>query len=151
MLSEWPVAIALRRFEVAYLLVNAAHIVSIGLIVGAILTLDLRVLGLLKHYPIDVLGPPLSRVAAVGVVCAILTGFMLFTVRPLAYIQNAAFLVKIALVGLAVANALILRCNRHWRLVLSGGEAHATVRISALFSALLWVGAVVAGRWIGFL
>lgn len=150
-LSEWPGAVALRRFEVAYLLVNATHILSIGLILGPIVTLDLRVLGLLRQYPIDALGPPLSRVAAVGVVCAILTGFVLFTVRPLAYVQNTAFLVKITLVGLAVANALILQCNRHWRRALSGGEVHVTVRLSAFLSAILWVSAVVAGRWIGFL
>lgn len=150
-LSEWPGAVALRRSEVAYLLVNAAHILSIGFILGAIVTLDLRVLGLLRQYPIGALGPPLSRVAAVGVVCAVLTGFVLFTVRPLAYIQNTAFLVKIALVGLAVANALILQSNRHWRRALSGGEVHASVRVSALLSAMLWISAVVAGRWIGFL
>lgn len=32
----------LRRFQIAYLLVNAAHIISVGLVLGAIMTLDLR-------------------------------------------------------------------------------------------------------------
>ncbi len=150
-LSEWPGAVVLRRFEIAYLLVNAAHILSIGLIVGAIVTLDLRILGLLRRYPIGALGPPLSRVAAVGVACAILTGFMLFTVRPLAYVQNTAFLAKIALIGLAILNAMILQLSRQWQLVVSGGEMRKSVQISAFLSIMLWIGAVVAGRWIGFL
>lgn len=150
-LSEWPGAIALRRSEVAYLLINAAHIVSIGLIIGAILTLDFTILGLLRQAPLEALGRPLSRVAALGVTCAILTGAVLFTVRPLAYVQNTAFLVKVALIGLAVANALILRRNRHWHSALTGGRVHPSVRVAALFSALLWIAAILAGRWIGFL
>ncbi|PRD41917.1 DUF2214 domain-containing protein [Phyllobacterium phragmitis] len=150
-LSDWPVAVVLRRSMIAYLLVNAAHIFSIGLLVGAIVTLDLRVLGLFKRYPIAVLGPPLSHMAIAGVTLAILTGFLLFTVRPTAYVQNSAFLVKIGLVGLGIVNALMVNYNRHWRLALAGGEMHLRVQIAALLSIALWAGAVIAGRWIGFL
>lgn len=150
-LSEWPGAVALRRFELAYLLVNAAHIFSIGLVVGAIVTLDLRILGMFTRYPIGMLGPPLSRMAATGVAFAILTGFMLFTVRPLAYVQNTAFLIKIALVGSGILNAILLQFSGHWQTALSGGELHGSVRMAALLSLTFWVGAVLAGRWIGFL
>ncbi len=150
-LSEWPGAVILRRFQVAYLLVNAAHIVSIGLVVGAIVTLDLRILGLFRQYPISALGPPLSRVAAAGVTLAVITGLMLFSVRPVAYVQNTAFLIKIGLIGLGVINALLLHQNRSWRLALLNGEPHSTVQFSAFLSLALWVSAVIAGRWIGFL
>ena len=149
--SEWPGAVVLRRVQLVYLLVNAAHIVSIGLVVGAIVTLDLRILGLFRQYPISVLAPPLSRIAAAGVVLAILTGLMLFSVRPIAYAQNAAFLVKIGLVGFGVINAVLLHRNRHWRTALSGGKIHRVVKVSALSSITLWISAIVAGRWIGFL
>ncbi|KXF77686.1 hypothetical protein ATN84_10120 [Paramesorhizobium deserti] len=150
-LSEWPVAAALRRSTIAYLLVNAAHVFSIGLLVGSIVTLDLRILGLFKRYPIAVLGPPLSHMAAAGLVLAILTGILLFTVRPVAYAQNSAFLAKIALVGLGVANALLINRSRRWRLAVAGGDVSAQVRLAALISITLWAGAVIAGRWIGFL
>ena len=53
-LAEWlqalaatPVAALLRTSTVAYAALNAAHIFSIGLVVGSIATLDLRVLGAL--------------------------------------------------------------------------------------------------------
>jgi hypothetical protein len=150
-LSEWPGAAMLRRFQIVYLLVNAAHILSVGLVFGTIIALDLRILGLFKQYPIGTLGPPLSRVAAVGVALAILTGLMLFSVRPIAYIHNSAFLIKVGIVGLAIANALLLNHNRHWRIALMNSEPSRRVQLSALLSITLWVSAVVAGRWIGFL
>lgn len=150
-LSEWPGAVALRRFQLVYLLVNAAHIVSIGLVVGAIVMLDLRILGLFRQYPIGILGPPLSRMAAAGVVLAIFTGLTLFSVRPIAYAQNTAFLIKIGLVGLGIINAVLLNRNRYWRIALSGGKIHRVVEVSALLSVTLWISAVIAGRWIGFL
>ncbi|WP_457299038.1 DUF2214 domain-containing protein [Phyllobacterium sp. P5_D12] len=150
-LSEWPGAVMLRRFQIAYLLVNAAHILSIGLVLGAIITLDLRILGLFRQYPIGALGPPLSRVAATGVVIAILTGLMLFSVRPIAYIHNPAFLIKVGIVGLGIANALLLNQNRHWRLALMNKEPSRRVQLSAFLSMALWVSAIIAGRWIGFL
>jgi hypothetical protein len=150
-LSEWPGAVVLRRFQVAYLLVNAAHIVSIGLVMGAIVTLDLRILGLFRQYPISVLGPPLSRVAAAGIALAILTGLMLFSVRPIAYIHNTAFLIKVGLVGLGIVNASLLNQSFYWRLALSGNAPGGWVQLSAFLSLALWVSAIVAGRWIGFL
>jgi hypothetical protein len=148
--SEWPGEIFLRRFQVAYLLVNAAHILSIGLLFGAIVTLDLKILGLFKQYPITVLGPPLLRVAAAGVALATVTGLMLFSVRPMAYLQNTAFLIKIGVIGLGVINALLLSRNRYWRLALLQGKAHWKVRLPALLSLIFWVSAIVAGRWTGF-
>jgi hypothetical protein len=150
-LGEWPVAAALRQSGIAYPLVNAAHIISIGLLLGAITTLDLRLLGLFQAHPVGQLGPPLWRVAACGLALAAVTGFLLFSTRPVAYAENPAFLAKLGLVGLGLLNLLVLRCNPHWRLALGGEPVHGSVRIVALLSLLAWMGAVIAGRWIGFL
>lgn len=145
------VADHLKRSATLYMFVNAAHILAIGLIVGAILPLDLRLLGFFKTFPLDVLGPFLSRAAAIGVLTAIVTGFCLFTVRPIEYAGNIAFLCKIGLVALAVLNALLLHIRPAWRAVTSRGKTDAMVRFSAAASFFLWLGAIVAGRWIGFL
>ena len=150
-LAAWPVAGFFRESTVAYATLNAAHIVSIGLIVGSIATLDLRVLGLFKAFPLGALAPPLSRVAATGVLLAATTGFLLLSTRPLAYAANPAFLTKISLVAVGIANALVLRANSNWRLALIGGEILTSVRLHAILSLLIWAGAVLAGRWIGFL
>ena len=119
-LAAWPVAGFFRESTVAYASLNAAHILSIGLIVGSIATLDLRVLGLFKAFPLGALAPPLSRVAAAGVLLAATTGFLLFSARPLAYAANPAFLTKMSLVAVGIANALILRANTNWRPAVGG-------------------------------
>ncbi len=150
-LAAWPVAAYLREATVAYAALNAAHIFAIGLVIGSIVTLDLRILGMFRAVPLQPLAPPLSRVAAAGVLLAIATGFLLFSVRPVAYVNNPAFLAKVSLVGLGVVNALALRANRHWRVTREGAPPHASLRIAAVLSLLIWAGAVLAGRWIGFL
>jgi hypothetical protein len=148
-LGGWPVADALRRSRVLYPLLNAAHIFSIGLVIGSIVTLDLRLLGLFRAFPLAALAPPLARTAACGVVLALVTGFLLFSVKPAEYVQNSAFLLKLALVTLGVVNALILRAGPHWG-TLQTGAVSVPVRLMALFSLLTWMAAVLAGRWIAF-
>lgn len=150
-LSQWPFAVALRESSVAYPLANAAHILAIGLIVGTTVALDLRLLGLFRSYELRALGPPLARIAAAGVILAAITGFLLFIVQPVTYVRNEAFLIKLGLVGLGIANAAILHGLPHWRRALAGQGVARTLKLSALLSLLIWVAAVVAGRWIGFL
>jgi hypothetical protein len=41
-IGAWPGAVLLQRSGTIYLFVNAAHIASIGLLIGGILPLDLR-------------------------------------------------------------------------------------------------------------
>jgi hypothetical protein len=134
----------------AYPLVSAAHIAAIGLIIGAIGTLDARLLGAFAKRPVAALGPPLSRVAAIGVALAVLTGFLLFSVRPVAYADNAMLQLKLALVGLGVTNALALRFTPWWRSALAGGAVNPALRMQAAVSLLIWLSALLAGRWIGF-
>ena len=150
-LSGSPVAQALRGSVTLYATVNATHILAIGLVVGSLATLDLRLLGAFRATPVAALGPPLSRVAAFGVVLAVATGLLLFSVRPAEYVQNTAFLTKIALVTLGVLNALLLHLGAQWKDILAGSTVSRRVRMSALLSLLIWTGAILAGRWIGFL
>lgn len=146
-----PFAVAIRRSATLYIFVNAAHILSIGIIIGSILPLDLRLIGLFGKVPVEVVGPFLSRAAAVGVALAIATGFCLFSVNPREYAGNPAFLAKMTLLALGVANAVLLQLAPQWRAAVRGGPLSLRVRLSAWLSLIIWPGAVVAGRWIGFL
>ncbi|OYX14229.1 MAG: DUF2214 domain-containing protein [Rhizobiales bacterium 32-66-8] len=148
--ARWPVADALRQGVAAYALVNAAHILGLGLLIGAIATLDLRLLGGFRATPLPAVAGPLTKVAATGLVLALATGLLLFSVRPLAYVQTPAFLIKLALVGVGVLNALLLRAGSDWRRMLSGAAPSPRVRLGAALSLLVWIGAIVSGRWIGF-
>jgi hypothetical protein len=144
-IGGWPGASWLRQSATAYLFVNAAHILGIALLLGAILPLDLRLLGFLRRYPVGVLVPFLVRCAVVGLSLALLTGAWLFSVKPDEYLANAAFRWKFALLALALANVGF----QHWG---TNGALHMSpaARVRAGVSLCLWVSVLVAGRWIGF-
>lgn len=150
-IGAWPGAVLLRDSGTAYLFVNAAHIASVGLLIGAILPLDLSLAGLVRRAPLQTLAPFLSRSASIGLALAIATGLWLFTVKPAEYLANAAFLWKMGLLALALANVVGQHRNRHYRSALQGRAIHSSVRVIAACSAMLWLAVLVAGRWIGFL
>ncbi|CDZ73055.1 DUF6644 family protein [Neorhizobium galegae] len=151
MAAETPLARALITSSTLYLLVNAAHILGIGMLFGAILALDLRLLGFAPAIPLAVVAPYLSRLAGAGVILAILTGLCLFSVRPLEYARNPAFLAKLGFVALGLVNVAVVHFSSGWRTVLAGDAPTTALRFSAVLSIVLWISAVIAGRWIGFL
>ncbi|MGO7167118.1 DUF6644 family protein [Rhizobium leguminosarum] len=150
-LSATTPALALRRSGTLYLLVNAAHILAIGLLVGAILPLDLRLAGFFRKVPVEIVAPFLSRAAGVGLAAAIVTGFCLFSVRAVEYAGNPAFLAKLGLIALGILNLSIVYLGRGWKTAVSTGIVQPGLRFSAALSAAIWIAAVIAGRWIGFL
>ncbi|MBS7542120.1 DUF6644 family protein [Ancylobacter oerskovii] len=150
-LASWPGARWLHGSGTAYLFVNAAHILGIGLLLGAVLPLDARLLGLTRAIPAALLVPFLSRAAMLGVGLALATGLWLFTVRPAEYLGNAAFLAKMGLLALALANIGWQHASGGYRRLLAGAEPTPGVKLRALASMGLWLGVLLAGRWIGFL
>ncbi len=143
-IGGWPGASWLQQSPTGYLFVNAAHILGIAALLGAILPLDLRLLGFFRRFPLEVLGPFLVRCAAVGMSIAVLAGAWLFSVKPDEYLANAAFRWKLVLLGLALVNIGL----QHW----GAGLPHMSpaVRVRAGISLCLWLSVLVAGRWIGF-
>lgn len=151
LLAGLPFAGPLRRSVWAYALVNAAHILGIGLLLGAILPLDLRLMGWRHGPPLSTLAPFLSRIAAAGLALAVTTGVVLLSVQPMEYLPLPVFRLKLLLIALALVNLLALHRARSWRAVADGGPVAARVRWAAGISALCWLGVLVAGRMIGFL
>ena len=150
-IGNWPGARWLQQSGTAYLFVNAAHILGLSLLLGAILPLDLRLVLGRTQAALSVLAPLAIRTAAVGLALALLTGAWLFSVNPGDYLENTAFRWKLLLLSLALLNVAVQ--HRQWR---SLGLPEATralpvpVRVLAGTSALLWIATLVAGRWIGF-
>ncbi|MYZ44709.1 DUF6644 family protein [Schauerella aestuarii] len=150
-IGSLPPAVYLQRSPNLYVLVNAAHIAALGVLIGAIVALDCRVLGAARTLPFAVMGPYLSRIARDGLLVAVATGAWLFSVRPHEYVENAAFLVKVGLVTLGVLNAVWLHRRADWSHAVGQGKMSTAMRLHASASLMLWFGAVLAGRWIGFL
>lgn len=151
LIAAWPGARWLQGSGTAYLFVNTAHILGLALLLGAILPLDLRLAGLRRGEGLPLLARALSRTAAFGLGLALATGFWLFSVRPLDYADNPAFLWKMGVLLLALINVAWQHAAPGWRAVLAGDAPTAGVRGRARLSLLLWLGVLLAGRWIGFL
>lgn len=150
-IGNWPGACWLQQSGTAYLFVNAAHILGLALLLGAMLPLDLRLVLGRSQAALSVLAPVAIRTAAVGLVLALLTGAWLFSVRPADYLENTAFRWKLLLLSLALVNVLVQ--HRQWRSLGLPDAMRALpvrVRVLAGTSALLWISTLVAGRWIGF-
>ena len=133
---------ALRASRWTYPLVSAAHLTGIALLFGAILPLDLRLLGARRSVDLAALSRILVPVAAFGLALAAITGAALFAVAAREYAANPAFQIKIAIVALAALNALSFR--------LRAPPGDAIPAVAAVASALLWLGAIAAGRMIAY-
>lgn len=143
---------ALRASVWLYPLVNTGHVVGIALLFGAIVPLDLRLLGAFRSTPLESLVNTLVPVAIAGLLLALATGSLLFATRPLDYVVEPLFGIKLALLGVAVLNALWLRFDPQWRRL---GAAPGTAprrrwRLHGALSVLLWLAVITAGRLIGY-
>ncbi|MER0237143.1 DUF2214 domain-containing protein [Fulvimarina sp. MAC8] len=146
-----PIAEAMKTSRLAYPLVNAAHILSLATLFGAILSLDLRLLGAFRSVPVAPLAELLPKIAAGGLATALLTGFALFAVEPFEYAANPALQIKLLLVAIGVIHALWLHTRPSWRDASSIGNVSVSVKASAFVSLCVWTLAIFAGRFIGFI
>lgn len=146
-LEQWPPVRALATSEWGYPLVSTLHLFGIALLIGGILSVDLRLLGVWRG-GFDALAiDRLRRIAAAGLALAILTGAALFSVRGSEYIENPWLLGKWAFVAVGVVNAVAFgRRQRRGMVDWDGGAA----RLAGGLSLLCWLGALVCGRWIAF-
>ncbi|NNU36025.1 hypothetical protein G9X64_05915 [Rhizobium sophorae] len=150
---RWIEALPLVRMIVTvpglYPAISALHIFGIALLVGCIVTVDLRLLGVVSA-KLDEALPGLVRVALAGFAVAATTGVLLVSVRIGNYAFNPAFLAKMALLLIAGTNALVLRLGTGSADVRGGlGTSHG--RLAAGLSLALWTSAVFSGRWIAFI
>jgi hypothetical protein len=100
---------SLRASLWLYPMVNAGHVIGMGLLFGAIVPLDLRLLGLWRALAVAPLARVLIPTAAAGLLLAAANGALMFASRPLDYIGEPLFGLKLGLIALALANALALQ------------------------------------------
>ena len=146
-LAATELATALRVSRWGYAAVSGLHILGIALLVGAILPLDLRLLGVWSGLPRPALARVLVPCAAGGLALAGAMGVLLFAVRAPDYAALGVFRAKFALVALGTAGALPLHASHGL------GRADAPpgrLRAHAVLSLACWLGALACGRAIGF-
>jgi len=127
-------------------MVQTVHILSIAAMMGSIVMIDLRVLGL--AVPQQNPGEMIRRLMPWmwgSLVLLFFSGAMFVVTRPARYFANPVFGIKFALLIPAILLSLVL-ARLHRRASIS----QPTVKVIAALSLLLWLCVVLAGRWIAY-
>jgi hypothetical protein len=139
-----PVENPLNLSELDYIVLECFHIGGFVLAVGMTAIVDFRLLGLIlpKQTPQQLASVTALWVAG-GLIVAIFTGFLLFSVDPDSYYTNVTFLIKMAFLCLAIT----LNYTIHRKAILPG-VSHRRGKIAACISLAVWVSTVCCGIFI---
>jgi hypothetical protein len=136
-----------------YGIVNLFHILGIATLFGSVLVLDLRLLGLWRRTPVAALEVPTLTLAACGFALAAMSGVALISTNGTEYIGNPFLLIKFSAIGLGLANIAAVQFLPAWRtraIEPHGRGQRLALGVVGATSLACWLGAVVAGRMIGY-
>lgn len=153
-LEASPLGVFTRGLGVwSYGILNLVHILGIVMLFGAILLLDLRLLGLWRGVPLTALSRPTVSLAVTGFFIAVASGIPMLAVKAGDYAGNPFLLIKFPAIALALVNIWLIHRSRAWR-------AHKTraldrrerrqLAFGASASLALWLTAITGGRMIGY-
>ncbi len=149
-LEASPLGVLMRDSVMLYPLANVLHVFGVVLLVGSMILLDLRLLGRGRSLPAVVVARTLTPVAVTGFALLVISGVALFSADARPLWSNSVFQVKLVLIALGIANALVFRALWNRRLAEWDAAAPGPGRAQALLSLLLWIGAMCSGRLIGY-
>jgi hypothetical protein len=136
-----------------YALINLAHILGISSLFGAVLALDLRLIGMWRRVPVAALARPVVPIATAGFLLAALSGICMLATNGTEYVGNPFLVVKFLAISVGVINVAALNLLPAWRGRHAGALSIAGERqlaVSGAVSLVCWVTAVTAGRMIGY-
>lgn len=135
---------ALATHPWAYPALEVLHIVGIALLVGNLVALELRVWGAAAALPLPALARLSLTLSLAGFALAAASGLTMFATQPQELLANGAFRTKAALLALAGANAALFHAR--------GGlqRLDTLARLQTVISLGLWLGVIIAGRWIAY-
>jgi hypothetical protein len=136
-----------------YGIVNLAHILGIASLFGAVLVLDLRLLGFWRDVPLRTIAQPTVPVAAIGFGIAVLSGVGLLATQATDYVGNPFLYIKFPAIGLGLVNVVVFSRLTAWKQHktrdLSSRE-QTTLAVFGGISLVCWLTAITAGRLIAY-
>ena len=141
--------VAMRASPWLFPVIATIHLMGLALIGGAVLVVDLRLLGLgLQSQPVAGLARDAERWLLRGLLVMVSTGILLFMCFATKYYYLTFFWVKMAALLLVIVFTQSVR-----RRVAMANEADVSPvrsKLVALVSLSLWTIVAVGGRYIGF-
>jgi hypothetical protein len=149
---QWCESLWLGQFVVGsnwlFPVIEAVHLLFLSLLGGAVLVVDLRLLGLgLKGRSASELWRAARPWMIAAVAGMIATGVPLFLSEAIKCYYNDSFWVKMTTLPIAIAFAFTIRSRTTQDIVRN--TARRQMLVGAL-SIALWFTVASAGRWIGF-
>jgi hypothetical protein len=139
---------ALAQSIWSFAVIESIHLVGLSLLGGALLVVDLRMLGVgLKKQSIAELAAHARPWMVGAVILMLTTGTLLMISEPIKLYYNTSFWVKITTLPIALVFTFTVRSR-----IVRAGTADATTRTRLVGAAsmALWFVVAAAGRWIGF-
>jgi hypothetical protein len=151
-LENTAIADAIRTIPWLYPMFETGHYIGLSLLVGGIMLIDLRVLGMARGLPLKGMIGLLPFVWA-GFIINVLTGSMLFIYGATNFGVNRAFQLKMAFMIVAGLNALafdvaVRRSGGQW---VAADRPPTIVKGFATLSLVFWLCVVTTGRWMAYL
>ena len=151
-LFEWvdafPSSIAMRESLYAFPILLTIHLISLATFAGLVMMMDLRLLGVAYR------GTPFSEVQGrlfpwqmAAMVVTSLAGLLLLYAQPMRYFGKVLYWIKIALIVLAGANALLFHLTTY-RSVAKWDTAGPPLgaKVAGVLSLAMWACIVAFGR-----
>jgi hypothetical protein len=143
------IGITIRESQWAFAVIESVHLLGLALIGGAVIMLNLRMLGLgLRSQTIPQVAAEVRPWLNRSIVLMLISGIALFLSEPMKLYYSSPFWVKMYSLVLALIFTYTL-----WRKVASTEESRMSPlwpKLAALVSLILWFGVGAGGRWIGF-
>jgi hypothetical protein len=133
----------------AYWFILSFHALGMGMAVGASVVIDFRILGVAKDLPLSPL-KGLYRIIWAGVWLQVVTGILLLIAYPTKALTNPDFYIKLTLIGISIA--VMKRIER--RVFSDSSLTEPAMMLKgkslAVWSLVLWLGVVTAGRLLAY-
>ena len=140
---------AISQSTWAFAVIESVHLLALSVIGGAVLMLDLRLLGWgLKDQSIEAVARNAQPWLVGSLTVMLITGVLLFVSEPIKCYYSTPFRIKMLCLLLGTIWAFTVR-----RKVAVAGEGRVRpiwLKLVALVSLALWFGVGAGGRWIGF-
>ena len=129
--------------------IEGVHIVALALLFGAVIVLNLRVLGIgMRQRSASDLAQELAPWTFCSLLIILATGLLLFAAEATKSFRSTPFRIKIVL----LVTAILFHYTVSRRIMSrDGGAAHPMLaKTAAVFAIVLWMSVGFAGRAIGF-